>query len=168
MTNTFAVRRARRIDVDQLAVMMAALHRHLELPPSPATPELLLDQLFGARPLFSCLVAETPAGLGGYAAYCDLFNSDYMAQGFWLCDLFVEPALRSAGMGRVLLAALARIAVDEARVSIWWGVHRSNLRAVEFYDRIGAGDFEVALRELETEALLGLAAEAPPLAETAA
>lgn len=168
MTRTFSIRRARRTDVNQLSVMMDALHRHLELPPSRATPGLLLDQLFGPQPPFACLVAETPDGLGGYAAYCDLFNSDYMAKGFWLCDLFVEPGLRSAGAGRRLLSALARLAVEEGRVSIWWGVHRSNLRAVEFYDRIGAGDFQVALRELETEAMHGLAAEAEPLGDSVA
>ena len=167
MTDSLTVRRALRTDVDQLALMMEGLHRHLGLPPSPATPELLLSQLFGDRPLFACLVAEGPQGLCGYAAYCEHFNSDYMAPGLWLCDLYVDPGLRSLGAGRRLLAALARVAVDEGRVSIWWGVHRSNVRAVEFYDRIGAGDFQVALRELETEALRRLAAEAPPLVETA-
>lgn len=166
MNDSLRIRAAARRDLDQLADMMVALHRHLDLPPSPATPELLEAQLFAADPPFACLVAEraaeaaAAAPLVGYAAYCDLYNSDYMARGFWLCDLFVDPALRSAGAGRALLAELSRLAVDDGRVSIWWGVHRSNLRAVGFYDRIGAGDFKVDLRELESEAMHALAAEA--------
>ncbi|WP_159460055.1 GNAT family N-acetyltransferase [Tistlia consotensis] len=148
--------------------MMVELHRHLELPPSPATPALLEAQLFAEHPPLACLVAERGGALVGYAAYCDLYNSDYMAQGFWLCDLFVEPGGRSGGAGRALLAELSRLAVDQGRVSIWWGVHRSNIRAIGFYDRIGAGDFKVDLRELETEALQALAAEARGLASDSA
>jgi GNAT superfamily N-acetyltransferase len=179
MEGSLSIRPAARRDLHQLAAMMVELHRHLDLPPSPATPALLEAQLFAPAPPFACLVAERrretePAGeagprqgdgaadgpLVGYAAYCDLYNSDYMAQGFWLCDLFVDPVRRSGGAGRALLAELSRLAVDQGRVSIWWGVHRTNLRAIGFYDRIGAGDFQVDLRELETEAMQALAAEA--------
>ena len=166
MQAVLTIRPATRGDLDQLAAMMVALHRHLGLPPSPATPALLEAQLFAERPPCACLVAESrgaegEAGmLAGYALYCDHFNSDFMKPGFFLCDLFVDPGTRSGGVGRALLAELARIADDEGRVSIWWGVHRSNDRAIAFYDRIGAGDFKVDLRELEIEALKALADEA--------
>lgn len=172
MKGSLCIRPAARRDLHQLAGMMVELHRHLDLPPSPATPTLLEAQLFAPAPPFACLVAERPGEAGhedgegpaapllGYAAYCDLYNSDYMAQGFWLCDLFVDPGRRSGGAGRALLAELSRLAVEQGRVSIWWGVHRTNLRAIGFYDRIGAGDFQVDLRELETEAMKALAAEA--------
>ncbi|MEX2629614.1 MAG: GNAT family N-acetyltransferase [Tistlia sp.] len=160
MDETLHIRPAADRDLDRLAAMMVELHRHLALPPSPATPALLWAQLSAEPPPFACLVAERTGTLVGYAAYCDFYNSDYMARGFWLCDLFVDPALRSAGAGRALLAELSRIAVEQERVSIWWGVHRTNLRAIGFYDRIGAGDFQVDLRELETDALQALAAEA--------
>jgi hypothetical protein len=131
MEGSLSIRPAARRDLHQLAAMMVELHRHLDLPPSPATPALLEAQLFAPAPPFACLVAERRRE--------------------------TEPAGEA---GRALLAELSRLAVDQGRVSIWWGVHRTNLRAIGFYDRIGAGDFQVDLRELETEAMQALAAEA--------
>ncbi len=53
-------------------------------------------------------------------------------------DVYVRPGERSAGLGRRLLAAMAAQAAPEA-LTLTWGVEPENLRAQQFYNRLGAG-----------------------------
>lgn len=52
-------------------------------------------------------------------------------------DVFVRPGARSAGLGRRLLAAMARHAAPN-RLTITWGVEPDNVRAQGFYAGLGA------------------------------
>jgi GNAT superfamily N-acetyltransferase len=53
-------------------------------------------------------------------------------------DVYVRPGERSAGLGRRLLAAMARYAAPEG-LSVTWGVEPENVRAQQFYSGLGAG-----------------------------
>ena len=52
-------------------------------------------------------------------------------------DVYVRPGERSRGLGRELLASMARYAAPE-RLLITWGVESENDRAQMFYARLGA------------------------------
>ena len=54
-----------------------------------------------------------------------------------LDDVFVRPAARDAGVGRLLMLELARLARDE-RLAIRWEMRADNLAAQRFYARLGA------------------------------
>jgi GNAT superfamily N-acetyltransferase len=52
----------------------------------------------------------------------------------WLKDLYVTAEARSLGVGRVLMAELARVALAEGYVRIDWTTDESNTGAQRFYD----------------------------------
>jgi GNAT superfamily N-acetyltransferase len=103
------------------------------------------------------LVAEGGSGLIGYAAYEETFNTDCGEPGLWLHDIYVDEGARGRGLGRRLMAAVARAAVARGRTSLWWGVYNKNVKARAFYDRLGARDGDARILELDGEALTGLA-----------
>ncbi len=52
-------------------------------------------------------------------------------------DVFVRPGERSAGLGRRLLTAMARVAEPDG-LTLTWGVEPDNTRAQSFYAGLGA------------------------------
>lgn len=54
-----------------------------------------------------------------------------------LDDLYVRPGHRDAGVGRLLMTALAALAEPDDLV-IRWGVETDNTDAQRFYERLGA------------------------------
>lgn len=50
----------------------------------------------------------------------------------------MRESFRKRGIGRALLAAVARVAVDEHCYGIHWEVLDWNEEAIEFYTRLGA------------------------------
>jgi GNAT superfamily N-acetyltransferase len=104
-----------------------------------ATPELLEPQLFGPRPACECLVGEGADGkVVGFALFFHNFSTFLCKPGLYLEDLFVQPAARGTGLGRELLVALARLAVERDCGRFEWSVLDWNVSAQAFYDRMGA------------------------------
>ncbi len=65
------------------------------------------------------------------------YFSTWAGRGLFLEDLFVREAFRSRGIGKALLAAVARIAVEEHCYGIHWEVLDWNEKAIEFYRALG-------------------------------
>jgi GNAT superfamily N-acetyltransferase len=104
------------------------------------TPAQLGTALFGADPRVFCHVA-TPAGaeeVVGMALWFLTFSTWEGVHGIYLEDLYVRPAARGTGAGKALVAALARICVEQGYPRLEWAVLDWN-PAREFYDALGAG-----------------------------
>ncbi|MDX2191959.1 MAG: GNAT family N-acetyltransferase [Gemmatimonadales bacterium] len=131
-----------------------------------ATEAAVRESLFGAVPQAEVLIAELDTADGvaaaGFALYFHGYSTFEARRGLYLEDLFVEPAWRGRGIGRRLLAELARLAVARGCARFEWSVLRWNELALGLYDRVGATRMEewVTCR-LEGERLAALAAEAP-------
>jgi GNAT superfamily N-acetyltransferase len=53
-------------------------------------------------------------------------------------DLFIKPEFRGKGIGREMLAFLAKLAVERNCGRLEWAVLDWNSRAIDFYKRLGA------------------------------
>jgi GNAT superfamily N-acetyltransferase len=92
---------------------------------------------FGSIPKFRALIAEFDAQPAGYALVFDYYTT-WTGRGLFLEDLFVRESFRGRGIGKALLAAVARIAVEEHRYGIHWEVLDWNEKAIELYKALGA------------------------------
>ena len=118
---------------------------------------LIEDHAFGPDPAFEAVVAEHDGAVAGYATFGDMYNPDLAVRSLWVCDLFVTESARGRGIGRKLLAAVARIAVARGRASVAWGVYTANTKARRFYASLGARDEDARVLELDGAALTDLA-----------
>jgi len=92
---------------------------------------------FGDHPRFRALVAEWEGQPAGYALFFGYYST-WVGRGLFLEDLFVREAFRHRGIGKNLLAAVARIAVDEGCYGIHWEVLNWNENAIGLYKALGA------------------------------
>lgn len=124
-----------------------------------ATDDDLRAQLFGAHPAAEVLIGEVDGEPAGFALFFHNLSTFLGKRGLYLEDLFVRPAFRGAGLGRHLMAALARIAVQRDCGRFEWSVLDWNQPAIDFYRRLGAtGMDEWTVQRLEGAALHALAA----------
>lgn len=123
-----------------------------------ATEADLREQLFGERPAAEVLVAEADGEPAGFALFFHTFSTFLGKRGLYLEDLFVRPAFRGLGLGRHLMAALARIAVQRGCGRFEWSVLDWNEPAIGFYRALGATAMgEWTVQRLQGEALRALA-----------
>lgn len=141
-----------------MARLANALNRHEGLPPRLFTTARMRRDAFGARRAFRVLVAEAGRRIVGYASFLPGYNSDVAAREIWLLDLFVVPGWRSRGIGRALIAAVARGTVRRGLAWLEWGVRGSNTRALRFYHRLGARVSDTRIAIVGGRALLALTA----------
>jgi GNAT superfamily N-acetyltransferase len=103
-----------------------------------ATAEGFASALFGPRPcaeaVFACLDG-TPVG---YALFFRTFSSFVGKPGIFLEDLFVRPHARGRGVGKRLLAWLARTALERGCGRLEWAVLDWNEPSIGFYRSLGA------------------------------
>jgi len=103
-----------------------------------ATEENLRSTLFSDRPAAEVIIARTGGEPAGFALFFHNYSTFLAQQGIFLEDLFVKPEARGKGVGRALLAALARIAIERDCGRLEWSVLDWNETAIGFYRRIGA------------------------------
>lgn len=123
-----------------------------------ATDDGLREQLFGERPAAEVLIAEADGEPAGFALFFHTFSTFLGKRGLYLEDLFVRPAFRGLGLGKHLMAALARIAVKRGCGRFEWSVLDWNAPAIGFYRALGATAIdEWTVHRLEGDALHALA-----------
>jgi len=92
---------------------------------------------FGKKPRFRALIAEWDGQAAGYALTFGYYST-WVGPGLFLEDLFVREPFRGRGIGKALLAAVARVAVEEHCYGIHWEVLDWNEKAIELYKALGA------------------------------
>ena len=92
---------------------------------------------FGANPSFSALIADWDGQPAGYALFFGHYST-WAGRRLFLEDLFVREHFRGRGIGKALLASVARIAVQENCNGLQWEVLNWNEKAIELYRSLGA------------------------------
>jgi GNAT superfamily N-acetyltransferase len=103
-----------------------------------ATEALLRESLFGDRPAAEVVLAFDGDDVAGYALWFRSYSTFLARRGIYLEDLFVFPQHRRRGLGRRLLAFLARTAVERGYGRVEWAVLDWNTDALTFYKSLGA------------------------------
>jgi GNAT superfamily N-acetyltransferase len=98
----------------------------------------LREALFGVRPVGEALLAVVDGRPVGFAIFFANLSTFLGRAGIYLEDLFVEPQFRGRGIGRALLQAVAKIAVERNCGRLEWAVLDWNTPAIGFYKRAGA------------------------------
>ena len=132
-----------------------------------ATADDLQHHLFGAHPAGEVILAEVAGETVGFALFFTNFSTFRGCPGVYLEDLFVRPEHRGRGIGKSLIAAVARVAVDRGAGRMDWAVLSWNTPAIEFYRSLGAVPMEGWItNRVADDALLRLAGRAPALGTT--
>lgn len=103
-----------------------------------ATEDMLADALFGERPRVFCDLAEWHGEPVGMALWFYNFSTFRGRHGIYLEDLYVRPAARGHGLGKLLLSHLAKRCVAENLARLEWSVLDWNEPAIGFYKEQGA------------------------------
>jgi GNAT superfamily N-acetyltransferase len=125
-----------------------------------ATEADLLRDGWGHTPRFAVLIADFDGTPAGFALYFTSYSTWRGHHGIRLEDLYVTPSLCGKGIGKALLARVARIAVDEGCPRLEWDVLAWNAPAISIYERVGAKILtEWRIMRIADEALHDLAAQ---------
>ena len=134
-----SIRPATADDVPLIRQLIAELAEYERLADAAvATDDGLREQLFGAQPAAEVLIGEVDGEAAGFALFFHNFSTFLGKRGLYLEDLFVRPAFRGSGLGRHLMASLARIAVQRDCGRFEWSVLDWNAPAIGFYQSLGA------------------------------
>lgn len=139
MSAGLSIRRAAPADRDLVFAFIRDLADYEKLSDEVvATPDDVASALFAAHPRVFCDIASGDGEPAGFALWFYNFSTFRGRHGIYLEDLFVKPAFRGKGIGKALLARLAKRAVDEGCARVEWWVLDWNEPSIKFYESLGA------------------------------
>ena len=140
---TVVLRAARAADVPEIVALIRDLAAFEKLEADVTFDEAdLARSLFGEPRYAEVTLAEVNGDVAGFALFFHSFSTFLGKPGLHLEDLFVRPEHRGAGIGKRLLAHLARLAVDRGCGRLEWTVLDWNERAISFYRGLGAAPMD--------------------------
>jgi GNAT superfamily N-acetyltransferase len=151
-----SIRPATTADAPLLTTMIRELAEYERLSHEfNLTEDDVIRDGFGATPKFRAVIAEWNGQPAGYAVYFEFYSTFQGRPGLFLEDIFVRPEFRKHGIGKALLAHVARVAWQEHYFCMRWEVLDWNTPAIDFYTKLGA----VYLNEWKAACLIGDALE---------
>lgn len=123
-----------------------------------ASEDGIREALFGPRPAAEVIIGEYQDQPAAFALFFHNFSTFLGKPGLYLEDLFVKPDLRGMGLGKAILAYLARLALERGCGRFEWWVLDWNKPALKFYRSIGAEPMdEWTVQRVSGDALVELA-----------
>lgn len=139
MSPAARLRPATRDDVPLITTLIHELAEYEKLAHScVADDESVGANLFGERPAAEVVLAFIGDEAAGFALFFENYSTHLSRRGMHLEDLYVREHLRGKGIGKLLLAHLASVAVERGYGRMEWAVLRWNESAIGVYDAIGA------------------------------
>jgi GNAT superfamily N-acetyltransferase len=138
-TSLLAIDRARPDDIVLIYSLINELADYEKLLHEvEATQEMIAAALFCESPRLFGEIARWNGEVAGFAVWFNNFSTFSGRAGIYLEDLFVRPAYRGKGIGKALLAHLARQCVTSGWSRLQWSVLDWNTPAIDFYKSLGA------------------------------
>jgi GNAT superfamily N-acetyltransferase len=156
---SLTIRRARPEEVPQITSLIRELAAYEKLSHEvEATEAMIAEALFAKEPRLFCEIAEWNDEVAGFAVWFLNFSTFAGRFGIYLEDLFVRPQFRGNGIGKALLAHLAKTCAENGWARLQWAVLDWNEPSIAFYKSLGAAMMdEWTLRRVSGPALDALA-----------
>ncbi|MGV7122017.1 N-acetyltransferase family protein [Sphingopyxis sp. 550A] len=136
---TLSIRPAAPTDLPLIAQFIRDLADYEKLAHEVRFDEATLgEKLFGERPYAEVVIGEIDGAAQGFALFFHNFSTFEGRPGLYLEDLFVRPAARGSGLGKALLAYLAKLCTERDCARLEWSVLDWNAPAIGFYKGLGA------------------------------
>ncbi len=136
---TISIRTATSDDVPTVALLIRALSQYEKLEHEVVmTEDKLRATMFGRRSFAEAVLAEEDGKAVGFALFFHNYSTFLAQPGLYLEDLYVPESHRGKGIGKSLLAHLAKIAVERKCGRMEWAVLDWNVDAIGFYEKLGA------------------------------
>ena len=103
-----------------------------------ATEEKIAAVLFCDAPRLFCEIAMWNGEAAGFSTWFPNYSTFRGSVGIFIEDLFVRAPYRGHGIGKGLMASLARRCIDEGYGRCEWAVLGWNAPSIAFYKSIGA------------------------------
>jgi len=136
------IREAKREDVGRILYMIKELAIfEKEKYAVKITEEELLEDGFGDKPMYQCIVAEHQGEVIGFALYYIRYST-WQGKTVFLEDFLVEDEYRSKGVGKLLFEEMIAISERLKVRQMSWQVLDWNEGAIRFYKKYNAEFFE--------------------------
>jgi GNAT superfamily N-acetyltransferase len=134
----FKIRFANENDADlildfikQLAIYEKRLNQVI------ATKADIKEVLF-KRKIAEAVIGEYKGEPVSFAIFLYNFSTFIGKPGIYIEDLYVNPEIRGKGIGTIMFAFLAKLAIDRKCGTLEWSVLNWNEPSIKFYKKIGA------------------------------
>ena len=136
---SLAIRAARPADGALIFSLVRELAEYEKLSAEvDATEQTIAAALFCEAPQLFCEIAVWNGEAAGFSTWFLNYSTFRGSVGIFIEDLFVRPAYRGRGIGKGLMASLARRCIDEGYGRCEWAVLGWNAPSIAFYKSIGA------------------------------
>lgn len=148
--------------VEDVASLVQLINSFNEEEGSPGRVDAadVLDLCFSTGAMYQATVAEVDKAIVGYTLTFSYFDTEPCVWGTYMQDLFVVSGRRSEGIGRQLVAFVARVALAQNHQAVFWHVRDRNKRGRKFYRALGGIEETAIPVVLNGPSLISLAAEA--------
>lgn len=165
VSDRLRIRALRRSDVKDVARLARSLNRHQGDPESRHISAALTRDALQFRQHVSVLVATISDRIVGYGLYTPAYETSYATRGLYLNDIYVVPRERRRGVGRAILAAIAREGSRKGATFMWWASRPWNHDAHRFYAALGARMEPIFAHALTHDAFAALVSLRPSTAQ---
>jgi ribosomal protein S18 acetylase RimI-like enzyme len=127
-------------DVPRLCALMAENYAEAGYPFDAAAARACFEALARDPELGESWLVEVGGEVAGYAVLALGYSLEYRGRDAFVDDLYLVPAHRGAGLGRLAMQAVEAAARERGVVALHLEVERANDRAQELYRRLGYRD----------------------------
>lgn len=151
MASNLLIRKPERGDLDAWLALWAGYNAFYGREGSTALPDQITRLTWGRffkdeEPMYALLAARDGqvVGLVHYLFHRSTTQQRHVC---YLQDLFVDPAVRSGGVGRALIEAVYEQAREAGLERVYWQTHETNATAMKLYDQVAENSGFIVYRK---------------------
>ena len=134
----FNIRFANEDDAGLVLDFIKQLADYEKRPHEVVATETDIKEALFERKLIEVIISEFEGNPVGFALFFHNFSTFLGKPGIYIEDLYVNPEMRGKGIGTLMLAFLAGLALERKCGRVEWTVLKWNEPSIKFYEKMGA------------------------------